>query len=188
MTRRHVPAVVALGLVLFAGASVGAQELVVPDRGQIIFSAGTGATNAHMASTDLSLRSGTLYFAGAELQVRIHGQFGIGILGGANSVTGGGVVGANARLESHPMPHMFVSTGAGPLVAVGGSFNGALFMQVDLTLSFRFTTTGAVSFGPVVAVATNHAGSQQCGVDSCGAWQEPGDFMVMLRAGVGIGF
>lgn len=171
-------------LAVAAGQSPGT-EAATPDRGQltIVVGAGLGAGR---------LREGGRVgappiFAGLELQVRVRRALGIGFIAGGNVVTGG-LLGANARLESHAADRLFVSAGAGPLIVPSGSLAGAVLVQGDLTFSWRFKTNAALMIGPTLAVAVREGGQDHCYVDTCDRWVGVGARILMLRIGFGAAF
>lgn len=186
MTRTPIVALAALALVICVGRSARAADAAVPDRGQLTadLGAGVGTGEIHHAGAAME---GPVLYAAFELQVRIHGPLGVGVRVGGIDVSGW-LLGANLRAEAHPARYLFLSAGVGPAVVASGTLANLVFLEGDATLSLRATDHLAMTFGPVVGFAMNHAGTPHCGVDTCQAWAVPGDRLILLRLGFGGAF
>lgn len=179
-------AVAAVGLCLSAARPARAEDDPTPDRGQLTIDVGAGLASGHLQPSSVS-GTGPVVYAAFELQVRVRGPLGVGLLLGGSDVTGW-TVGANLRAEAHTSRRVFLSAGVGPEVSTGGDLGGLVLIEGDATVSVRFTTNAALAVGPRLAVVTNHEGTPGCGVDTCPAWATPGDRLFILRAGVGLAF
>lgn len=186
MMRKSVVALATLLAGFGPCASARAADPGVPGRGQLTVNVGTGASTGHLQESGV-VSAPPLLYGGLELQLQVHAPFGIGVLAGGTDVTGW-FFGANARVEGHGSPRVFLSAGVGPLVVASGGLAGLLMVEGDATLSVRFTTNAALTIGPMLAVAANHRGTPACGADTCNAWAGPGDRLLLLRVGVGAAF